>query len=140
MKLINNKRYTVLVFLGLINIMIGLAEMLKIIPHSGTTTPGVSMIGAGIIILIIGLYLSRTPESDSMPDELESDERTQKIAGKAAQNTIVVIIVTLAVIGWGHILDLFKLETLAVVSVVFFALMISMIGFLKYYNSKDIQA
>ena len=69
MKLINNKRYTVLLFLGFINIMIGLAEMLEIIPHSGTTTPGVSMIGAGIIILIIGLYLSRTPESESMPDE-----------------------------------------------------------------------
>ena len=71
-------------------------------------------------------------------NEPESDERTQKIAGKAAQNTIVVIMGTLAVIGWGDILDLFKLETLAVVSVIFFALMISMIGFLKYYNSKDV--
>ncbi len=69
MKLINNKRYTFLLVLGLMNIMIGLAEMLGIIPHSGTTTPGVSMMGAGIIILIIGLYLSRTSESESMPDE-----------------------------------------------------------------------
>jgi len=71
-------------------------------------------------------------------NEPESDERTQKIAGKAAQNTIVVIMGTLAVIGWGYILDLFKLETLAVVSVVFFALIISMIGFLRYYNSEDV--
>jgi len=71
-------------------------------------------------------------------NEPESDERTQKIAGKAAQNTIVVIMGTLGVIGWGDILDLFKLETPAVVSVVFFALIISMIGFLKYYNSKYI--
>ena len=71
------------------------------------------------------------------PNELESDERTQKVAGKAALNTIVVIMGTLAVIGWCDILDLFKLETPAVVSVVFFALMISMLSFLKYYNSND---
>jgi uncharacterized membrane protein len=72
------------------------------------------------------------------PNEPESDERTEKVAGKAALNTIVVIMVTLAVIGGGHILDLFKLETPAVISVVFFALMISMLVFLKYYNSKDV--
>ena len=72
------------------------------------------------------------------PNEPESDERTEKVAGKAALNTIVVIMVTLAVIGGGHILDLFKLEIPAVISVVFFALMISMLGFLKYYNSKDV--
>ncbi len=71
-------------------------------------------------------------------NEPESDERTQKIAGKAAQNTIVVIMGTLGVIMWGYILDLFKLETPAVVSVVFFALIISMIGFSKYYHSKDV--
>jgi len=71
-------------------------------------------------------------------NEPEIDERTEKVAGKAARNTIVVIMGTLAVIGWGDILDLFKLETLAVVSVVFFALIISMIGFLRYYNSKDV--
>lgn len=72
------------------------------------------------------------------PNEPKSDERKQKVAGKAAQNTIVVIMGVLAVIGWGDILDLFKLETLAVVSLVFFTLMISMIGFFKYYNSKEI--
>ena len=72
------------------------------------------------------------------PNEPEGDERTQKIAGKAALNTIVVIMGVLAVIGWGDALDVFKLETPAVVSVVFFALMISMLGFFKYYNSKDV--
>ncbi len=71
-------------------------------------------------------------------NEPKSDERKEKVAGKAAQNTIVVIMGTLAVIGWGDILDLFKLETPAVISVVFFTLMISMFGFFKYYNSKDI--
>lgn len=71
-------------------------------------------------------------------NEPKSDERKEKVAGKAARNTIVVIMGALAVIGWGDILDLFKLETLAVVSLVFFTLMISMIGFFKYYNSKDI--
>ena len=45
------------------------------------------------------------------PNEPESDERTEKVAGKAALNTIVVIMVTLAVIGGGHILDLFKFST-----------------------------
>jgi len=87
MKFINNKRYTLLLVLGLVNIMIGLAEMLKIIPHSGTTTPGVSMIGAGIIILIIGLYLSRTPESESMPDE-----RTMKRDMKVQSTTFGIIL------------------------------------------------
>ena len=71
-------------------------------------------------------------------NEPKSDERKQKVAGKAAQNTIVVIMGVLAVIGWGDILDLLKLETLAVVSLVFFILMISMFGFFKYYNSKEI--
>lgn len=70
--------------------------------------------------------------------EPERDERTQKVAGKAAQATIVVIMAVLAVIAWGYILELFKLETPAVVSLIFFVLMISMIGFLRYYNSKVI--
>ena len=72
------------------------------------------------------------------PNEPEGDERTQKIAGKAALNTIVVIMGTLGVIGWGDALNILKLETPAVVSVVFITLMISMIGFFKYYNSKEI--
>lgn len=84
------------------------------------------------IVAIIRFILRKKPY------EPEGDERTQKIAGKAALNTIVVIMGALAVIGWGDILDLCKLETPAMVSVVFFALMISMLGFLKYYNSKDV--
>jgi len=87
------------------------------------------------ILIIVGIirFILR-----KKPNEPESDERTQKVAGKAALNTIVVIMGTLAVIGCGYILEIFKLETPAVVSVVFFALMISMLGFLKYYNSKDV--
>ena len=72
MKLINNKRYTVLLVLGLVNIMIGLAEMLKIIPYSGTATPGVSMMGAGIIILIIGLQELRNPSQCQMSGQLNA--------------------------------------------------------------------
>jgi uncharacterized membrane protein len=87
------------------------------------------------ILIIVGIirFILR-----KKPNEPESDERTQKVAGKAALNTIVVIMGALAVIGCGYILEIFKLETPAVVSVVFFALMISMLGFLKYYNSKDV--
>lgn len=87
------------------------------------------------VLIIVGIirFILR-----KKPNEPESDERTQKVAGKAALNTIVVIMGTLAVIGCGYILEIFKLETPAVVSVVFFALMISMLGFLKYYNSKDV--
>lgn len=78
MKIINNKRYLVFVMLGLVNILIGLSEMLKIIPYSGTATPGVSMIGSGIFVLAIGLYLSRTPESKAMPDE-RTKKRDMKV-------------------------------------------------------------
>lgn len=87
--------------------------------------------GLGIGWSIYFIWRKRT-------DEPERDERTQKVAGKAAQNTIIVIMGVLAVIGWGYILDLFKLETPAVVSLLFFTLMISMIGFSRYYNLKDI--
>ncbi len=92
MKLINNKRFTVLLVLGLVNILIGLAEMLKIIPYSGTATPGVSMIGSGIFVLAIGLYLSRTPESKAMPDE-RTKKRDMKVHSGALG--IVLAYVTL---------------------------------------------
>ncbi len=70
--------------------------------------------------------------------EPERDERTQKVAGKAAQSTVILIMVALAVIGWGDILGMFKLETPMIVSLIFFTLMISMIGFSRYYNSKEV--
>jgi uncharacterized membrane protein len=71
-------------------------------------------------------------------DEPERDERTEKIGCKAAKNTIIVIMGVLGIIGWGDILGVFKLETSMAVSLVFFALMISMFGFLRYYNSKEV--
>jgi len=70
-------------------------------------------------------------------NEPEQDERTQKIAGKSAQMTLVVIMGVLAIIGWGDIFKLFKLRAGVVVSLVFLSLLISMIGFLKYYRKKE---
>ena len=92
MKIINNKRYTVFLVLGLVNILIGLAEIFKIIPYSGTSTPGGSMIGSGIIVLLIGYYLSRTPESKAMPDE-RTKKRDMKVHSGALG--IVLAYVTL---------------------------------------------
>ena len=69
-------------------------------------------------------------------NEPEQDERTQKVAGKSAQMTLVVIMGVLAIIGWGDILELFKLRAAVVVSLVFLSLLISIIGFSKYYRKK----
>ena len=71
-------------------------------------------------------------------DDLKQDERTQKVGGKAAQMTIVVIMGVMAIIMWGEILEVFELETPMALSLVFFSLMISMIGFLRYYNKKEV--
>ena len=148
MKLINNKRYTVLLFLGFINIMIGLAEMVEIIPHSGTTTPGVSMIGAGIIILIIGLYLSRTPESESMPDE-RTMKRDMKVHS-GAFGMILAYVTLLALmdaiwysnsINMGDFFLIFsRPEDMSVLfsrymSIIFVAI-ISVVALTLYYNKK----
>jgi uncharacterized membrane protein len=90
--------------------------------------------GFAIASIISMLWRKKTEKTD----EPKYDERTQKIGGKAAKATIVVIMGVLAVIGWGDILGVFKLETSMAVSLVFFALMISMFGFLRYYNSKEV--
>ena len=71
-------------------------------------------------------------------DEPERDERTEKVACKAVQSTIIVLMFLLAVIGWGDVLDLFKLETPMTVSLIFFVLMLSLIGFPRYYNLKEL--
>ena len=74
-------------------------------------------------------------------DDLRRDERTQKVGGKAAQMTIVVIMVVMAIIMWGKNIEVFEVETPMALSLVFFSLMISMIamiGFLRYYNKKEI--
>ncbi|MBW6470884.1 MAG: hypothetical protein K0A90_06660 [Methanosarcinaceae archaeon] len=148
MKLINNKRYTFFLVLGILDIMIGLAEMLEIIPHSGTTTPGVSMIVAGIIILVIGLYLSRTSESDSM-----LDERTMKRDMKVQSSTFGIILayVTLLLlmdVSWSsnsiNMGDFFLIfnrpEDMSVlfsryISIIFVAI-ISVVALTFYYNKK----
>ena len=69
-------------------------------------------------------------------NEPEQDERTQKVAGKSAQMTLVVIMGVLAIIGWGDILELFNLKGRVVAPLVFLSLVISMIGFSKYYSKK----
>ena len=148
MKLINNKRYTFLLMLGVLDIMIGLAEMLKIIPYSGTSTPGVSMTVAGTIILIIGLYLSRIPESESMPDE-----RTMKRDLKVQSSTFGIIlayVILLALmdaswssnlINMGNFFLIFsRPENMSVLfsrymSIIFVAA-ISLVGLTFYYNKK----
>ncbi len=69
-------------------------------------------------------------------NEPEQDERTQRVAGKSAQMTLVVIGCVLAIIGWGDILELFNLKGRVVAPLVFIILVISMIGFSKYYRKK----
>ena len=90
----------------------------------------------GITGLAIGwtIYLILRKKTD----EPERDERTEKVACKAVQSTIIVLMFLLAVIGWGDILDLFKLETLMTVSLIFFVLLLSLIGFPRYYNLKEL--
>jgi hypothetical protein len=68
MRIIKNKRYLVLVFIGLFNILLGALESLNLIPTSRANTGFGSIVG-GLIVLAIGLYLSRKPEMEVMPDE-----------------------------------------------------------------------
>ncbi|MCZ7355470.1 MAG: hypothetical protein O8C66_13290 [Candidatus Methanoperedens sp.] len=90
MKIINNKIYLGTVLFGLFNILFGALERLNIIPPSGPN-PGLPSIVAGMIILAIGLYLSRKPESEVM-----IDERIRKRAMKA--NTAAFLITFLYVV------------------------------------------
>jgi hypothetical protein len=148
MKLINNKRYTFFLILGLFDIMIGLAKMLKIIPYSGTATPGVSMIVAGIIFLITWLYLSRTTESESMPDE-----RTIKRDLKVQSSTFgiilayVILLALMDAIWYSNLInmgDFFLIFSrpedmsglfLRYMSIIFVAI-ISVVALTFYYNKK----
>ena len=81
MKLINNKMYLVLVFMGLFNILLGAFERLKIIPSS-SANPGIPLIVAGIIILSIGLYYSRKPEREVMLDERIKSRQLRLLGGR----------------------------------------------------------
>ncbi|MCK5593746.1 MAG: DUF2178 domain-containing protein [Candidatus Aenigmarchaeota archaeon] len=70
--------------------------------------------------------------------DIVTDERTEKVAGKAATKTIVVIMVTIAIILFGDVLNLFVIETKDALSIVFFSLFIPMIVLLRYYESKEV--
>ncbi|MDA0524746.1 DUF2178 domain-containing protein [Methanococcoides alaskense] len=71
-------------------------------------------------------------------EEPEQDERTENVAGKAAHNTIIVLMLAMALIGYGDIFDLFKMGTPATISILFITLLISLIAFRRYYNSKEL--
>ncbi|MDY0385869.1 MAG: DUF2178 domain-containing protein [Methanolobus sp.] len=70
-------------------------------------------------------------------EEPEQDERTEKAAGKAAHSTIIVLMLAMAVIFYGYIFDLFKLETDQSIAILALTLLLSLIAFRRYYNSKD---
>jgi uncharacterized membrane protein len=68
----------------------------------------------------------------------ENDERTERADGKAARCTIVVLMVVMALVLWGTFFDLFTLGSKEVVSLLFFTMLFSMIGFRHYYLSKEL--
>ncbi|NOQ55210.1 MAG: DUF2178 domain-containing protein [Nanohaloarchaea archaeon] len=70
--------------------------------------------------------------------DIVTDERTEKIAGKAATRTIVVIMASIAIILFGDVINVFRLETKLALSIVFFSLLISMTVLLRYYDSKEV--
>ncbi|MBP2029902.1 putative membrane protein [Methanohalophilus levihalophilus] len=89
-----------------------------------------------IIGVVVGFLVSSRKRSKS--GEPEHDERTEKVAGKAARSTIVVLMISFAVILWGDIFNLFKLETRETIAILFPVLLLSMLGFVTYYTSKDL--
>ena len=95
--------------------------------------PVLLIIGASIGLLISTIYDIRYKNIG----EPEHDERTEKVTGKAAKSTIIVLMGAIAVILWGDIFGLFKLETIEIMAILFPVLLLSMLGFVTYYNSKD---
>ena len=67
-----------------------------------------------------------------------SDERTEKIAGKAALRTIIVIMTLVTILLFGDVINLFRLETKLGLSIVFFSMLLSMNLLLSYYDSKEV--
>ena len=86
-----------------------------------------------IVFAVIASFVMRRKRKD-----IVSDERTEKIAGKSARMTLVVLMAILAIIAWGNILGLFELETQVALAIIFFGLLISMLGFLQYYGRKEV--
>lgn len=99
MKLINNKMYLGLVLFGLFNILLGALERLHIIPAS-SANPGIPSIVSGIIILTIGLYLSRKPELEVMPDERTKRRDMKVSAGAFLTVLLYVVFLTLIDVLW----------------------------------------
>ncbi|KGK98486.1 hypothetical protein LI82_12380 [Methanococcoides methylutens] len=90
------------------------------------------------VLLITGALMSSIYDFRlKKTGEPEHDERTEKVTGKAAKSTIVVLMAACAIILWGDIFGLFKLETRETLAILFPVLMLSMLGFVTYYNSKE---
>lgn len=91
------------------------------------------IIGMEIGSLIALIYIVKRKKSG----EPEHDERTEKVTGKAARSTIIVLMLVLLTILGGELLGLVKLETGEMLALTIPALLISMVGFVSYYNSKE---
>jgi uncharacterized membrane protein len=89
-----------------------------------------------IIGMSIGFLIRQRSRRKS--EEPEQDERTQKIAGKAAQSTLVVLMAAMAVVLWGEMLDVFKLQATPILSFMFFLMLMSLIVFRQYYKVKEV--
>lgn len=90
-----------------------------------------AIVGVAIGFLIVNMRRKKS-------EEPEQDERTENAAGKAAHSTIIVLLLAMAVILWGDLFELFKLETDQSIPILFFTLLISLIAFRRYYNSKEL--
>ncbi|KGK98485.1 hypothetical protein LI82_12375 [Methanococcoides methylutens] len=95
----------------------------------------ISFIGVIVGVTIGFLIVNRGRKKSGEP---EQDERTEKVAGKAANSSIIVLLLAMAVILWGDLFELFKIETGQSISILFFTLMISLITFRRHYSSKEI--
>jgi uncharacterized membrane protein len=95
------------------------------------------IIGFLIGILIATIHNIRRKAKRKRSEGPEHDERTEKVTGKAAKSTIIVLMGVCAVILWGDIFGLFKLETRETMAILFPVLLLSMLAFVNYYNSKE---
>ena len=68
--------------------------------------------------------------------EIEQDERTEKIAGKAARMTVLSVMGVTAVVLYLEVFEIYKFGTPMALSLVLTSLLVSMIGFRRYYNRK----
>ena len=100
---------------------------------------GVDIIRQIIPIIIgysIGFLLHHRARKKA--EEPEHDERTQKIAGNASQSTIIVLMAAIGVFLWGELLGVFKLQVTQVLIFMFLLMLISLIGFRRFYSIKEV--